>query len=121
MGRLNATAVMGLAAGLPFAVVAAATATWLLLAPAGAHPFWPVEPLTLSEAAALRDAGEVARLLAEGHDPNARYTIRASLLGHAAEMTPVEAAQLAERPEIVALLIHSGATPPIAGLQRAER
>ena len=112
---MSRTGIVALAAGLPFAAVALATIVSLALAPAGAHPFWPVEPLTLSEAAAMRDGGEVARLLAEGHDPNRAYPIREGfLLSRATAMTPVQAAQLADRPEIVALLVYAGATPPAA-------
>lgn len=85
----------------------------LALATAGAHPFWQWQPLTLSEAAALRDAGEVARLLREGHDPNRSYGVRAGLLSsRSAELTPMQAAQAADRPEIVQLLVDSGVPPP---------
>jgi hypothetical protein len=102
-------------AGAPGFLVAAATIVWLLMAAVDAHPFWPSEPLTLSEAAALRDGGEVARLLASGVDPNARYPIREGFLySNAVVLTPVEAAQAAERPEIVAILVQAGATAPEA-------
>lgn len=101
-------------AALPCGLLVVSMLGWLAMGwAAGAHPFWPVEPLTLSEAAALRDGGEVAKLLADGHDPNARYPIRAGfLVDDAVELTPVEAAQLADRPEIVQILVHAGATPP---------
>jgi hypothetical protein len=42
----------------------------LVMAIAGAHPFWHHESLTLSEAAALRDGAEIVRLVESGHDPN---------------------------------------------------
>ena len=102
-----------LVAAAPGLGLALASVTWLGMAAFDAHPFWPHEALTLSEAAALRDGGEVARLLAEGHDPNARYAIRRRFLyDEAVVMTPVEAAVAADRPEIVAILVHAGATPP---------
>jgi hypothetical protein len=83
------------------------------LAAIDAHPFWRVEPLNLSEAAALRDGGEVARLIAAGHDPNQAYPIRAGLLlSSGVTLTPVEAAVVADRPEIVQLLVDGGARPP---------
>ena len=97
----------------PCLALAAATIVGVALGMMGAHPFWPAVPLTLSEAAALRDGGEVARLLASGQDPNARYPIRAGfLLNDAVELTPVEAARMADRPEIVQILVYAGAVPP---------
>jgi hypothetical protein len=60
-----------LVAMMPAALLALARVVFLVLAAFGVHPFWLNEPLNLAEAAALRDRGEVARLLAEGQDPNA--------------------------------------------------
>ena len=55
-----------LVAMLPAALLTVARAAFLILAIWDLHPFWLWEPLNLAEAAALRDRGEVARLLAEG-------------------------------------------------------
>jgi hypothetical protein len=77
---------------------------------AGAHPFWQWRPLTLSEAAAVRDAGEIGRLLELGNDPNARYPLRAGILyDEPSLLTPVQAARAAQRDEIVDLLVSAGA------------
>jgi hypothetical protein len=98
---------------LPGLALALATVTWLAMAVAGRHPFWPIEQQTLSEAVASRDFGEVARLLAEGQDPNARYAIRAGLVGEqAVEMTPLEAAAAADLRELVPMLVYAGAVAP---------
>ncbi|MBM3776811.1 MAG: hypothetical protein FJW23_01055 [Acidimicrobiia bacterium] len=112
MGRLTRRDwVMG-AAALPPALLVVTMLIWLALACTGAHPLWQVEPLTLPEAAARRDAGEVARLLEEGWDPNARYPVRSGFLtAEAVELTPIEAARAADRPEIELILEYAGATP----------
>lgn len=94
----------------PVATFAVVCLAWLAMGAAGAHPFWRTQRLTLSEAAALRDAGEVARLAAAGEDVNAPYRVRAGFLrSEDMELTPLEAARLADRPEIVMLLHDLGA------------
>jgi hypothetical protein len=114
VGRLTRVSVGAACALTPALLLVVAMVGWLGAAIFGAHPFWPIERLTLSEAAALQDGGEVARLLAEGQDPNARYTVRAGLLeGGAGLFTPVEAAVAANRAEILAILVHAGAAPPV--------
>ena len=101
-----------LAIAAPAAAVAIFLAACLGLATIGLHPFWRWEPVTLSEAAATRDAGEVARLIEEGQDPNRAYRVRDGLLdGRGGELTPLEAAQIGQRPEIVDLLLDYGARP----------
>ena len=114
MGRLSRLDCARAGAALPGLGLVIATVIWLLMAVAGRHPFWPIEPQTLSEAVAARDFGEVGRLLAEGQDPNARYAIRAGLLGdRAVEMTPIEAAEAANLRELVPMLVYAGAVAPV--------
>jgi hypothetical protein len=103
---------MLLVAMIPPALLALTRVVFLVLAVWGVHPFWLPAPLNLAEAAALRDRGEVARLLAEGKDPNATYRVRRGVVRrYAMEMTPIEAALATRRDEIVQLLLDSGATP----------
>lgn len=76
----------------------------------GHPPFWTAEPLTLSEAVAFQDGGEVARLLATGLDPDATYPVRRGAVRGRTDATPLEAAEAAGRTEIVPLLRDAGAT-----------
>lgn len=100
-------------AAIPAMLVAAVRVVFLILALWDQHPFWVFEPLNLSEAAALRDGGEVARLLAEGHDPNAVYLVRGGFLrDDEMRVTPIEAALASRRDEIVQLLRDGGAHLP---------
>jgi hypothetical protein len=93
----------------PVLLLAAVFAVMVTLSAAGHHPLWRTEALNLSEAAALRDRGEVARLLAAGDDPRAARPVRAGFLyQEPATLTPAEAAVLADRPEILQLLLDYG-------------
>ena len=99
-------------------VVCAALPALIATVVAAASPlFWKGGSLTLSEAAALRDAGEVARQIAAGADPNATYPLRPGVLA-ALSLTPLEAAVGARRPEIVQLLVLRGAKVDAAGWRR---
>lgn len=103
---------MLLIAAAPAALLALTRVVFLVLAVWDVHPFWRWEPLNLAEAAALRDRGEVARLLAEGEDPNATYRVRRGVVrSYAMQMTPMAAALAARRDEIVQLLLDGGAKP----------
>jgi hypothetical protein len=56
-------------------------ARWVGAAMFGYTPtFWHGGPLNLAEAAALRDQGEVARLIETGTDPNTEYALRSNVL-----------------------------------------
>ena len=97
---------------LPGAVLLVATAIMLAGLPFGWDPLWAVEPLTLSEAAALRDNGEVVRLIQSGSDVNAKSIVRADVFSsQTLTMTPLEAAVAAERADMVELLFEQGARP----------
>jgi len=94
---------------LPLAALLAFRVILIVLSVAGQPPFWTTESLTLSEAAAFRDGGEVARLLAMGLDPNASYRVRRGAVRGRVEATPLEAAEAAGRGEVVQLLRAVGA------------
>jgi hypothetical protein len=97
---------------LPSWVFALVSLAWLAQAAVGEHPFWTHVRLTPSEAAALHDAGELARLAASGQDLNGMYGVRAGFLDSEEHtLTPMEAARAARRPEIVQLLLELGARP----------
>jgi hypothetical protein len=78
---------------------------------AGVDPLWYVEPLTLPEAAGLRDNGEVVRLIATGADPDAAGPVRAGFVHNDEKvLTPLEAAVGDRRADMVLLLLDNGAT-----------
>ena len=61
-------------------------------------------------AAALRDNGEVVRLIESGEDVNGASVVRPLILsGRALVVTPIEAAVAAERADMVELLLEQGA------------
>ena len=84
---------MLLVAAAPAALLALTRVVFLVLAVWDVHPFWRWEPLNLAEAAALRDGGEVARLLAEGEDPNATYRVRRGVVSRLNAFASIEAAR----------------------------
>ena len=107
---LRLTTVPAVCAAVPALVAVGFCGAVLGAAMFGYTPaFWQGGPLTLAEAAALRDQGEVARLIEAGADPNAEYALRPDVLA-VSRATPLEAAVLARRPEIVQLLMHRGAS-----------
>jgi ankyrin repeat protein len=99
-----------IAVAVPGAVLIVATAAMLCGLPFGIDPLWRVEPLTLAEAAALRDNGEVVRLIDAGEDPNKAGTVRAEFLHNdPVTVTPLEAAVGSDRVDIIELLLDHGA------------
>jgi AcrR family transcriptional regulator len=109
----NSTAktVLFLAVAGPAILYVVVEAMFLLMAAfGGEHPRWPAEKLNLAEAVAVRNTGEVMRLVEEGEDPNRHYPIRQGLLdGDPSEATPLEAATSERRPELIEILIARGA------------
>lgn len=96
-----------LGAALPslFAVVVAFSSTLL-----GVPAFGPREPLTLAEAAGLRDRAAILRLVRRGVDPNAPAHVRRDVLRSPEyTMTPLEAAIASRRADIMLFLTQLGA------------
>ena len=96
----------------PGSPLTAALAVALVLAAFGRHPMWPDEPvnLTLSEAAAVRDSGEIVRLVERGENPDAARNVRPGLLlDVAVRLTPIEAAVASRDPQIVRVVLANGA------------
>jgi hypothetical protein len=96
------------AAAPALAAVAVSAAIVVMAVTNGSPPFWRGGSLTLSEAAALHDQGELVRLIESGSDPNAVYPLRADVLA-VRSLTPLEAAVGARRAEMVELLMLHGA------------
>jgi hypothetical protein len=99
---------LGLALALPGLLFAAVA---LVVMAIGLRAFQPDPPLTLAEAAALRDSADVVRLVRRGADPNAVAAVRPSVLpSRTGSMTPLEAALTARQVERARLLLDLGAT-----------
>ncbi len=99
-----------LVAAAPGLAATLVTAAIALLGPVGGGlSFWQGGSLTLSEAAALHDHGELVRLIENGNDPNATYPLRPDVLADRS-LTPIEAAVRSRRAEVVDLLMMHGAT-----------
>lgn len=102
-----------LAVGLPGAVLALGTAVMMLGAINDSPPWWRVDPVNMSEAAALRDQATVVAMMANGEDPYVRREIRADLVfNNRVALTPIEAGIAAHRSEIVDIILFSARTPP---------
>ena len=109
LSRKNA---MMIAAAVPPAVVTAIEIAMLVLSLGGDHPRWRAQEVNLSEAAAIRDFAEVARLVERGENPGMARPVRQGMVeGEARDLTPLEAATIGEREEIAAYLIEHGAQP----------
>ena len=100
------------AAALPAAFLGILTAGMLIRALGGTHPLWRVEPVNLSEAAALRDQATVVQLIRRGDDPYQRREVRADLLfNDRAELTAFEAAIASGRAEVMDVILWSASKP----------
>jgi hypothetical protein len=72
---------------------------------------WPPEEITLSEAVALRDRGEVVRQIMLGMDPNRRYETHDVFRDDEdVALTPLEAAVITRERYMVALVLEYGAS-----------
>ena len=108
--RQRQATLLAAALGVPGALLIAVTAAMFVVLPFGVDPMWYVEPVTLPEAAALRDNGEVMRLIGLGADPNKAGTVRPNFAHNEAQvLTPLEAAVGIQRADMVELLLESGA------------
>jgi len=106
---------LALVVAMPGIALAAWTVGLLIGAVSGSHLLWRVDPVNLSEAAALRDQATVVQLIRQGEDPYLRRDVRADLLfNDRAELTPIEAAIAAGRSEIAEIILFSARTPPDA-------
>jgi hypothetical protein len=113
MVRRLIAACPSLAVALPGAVLALGTAVLMLGAVSDSPPWWRVDPVNMSEAAALRDRATVVRMMASGEDPYVRREIRADLVfNNRVELTPIEAGIATHRPEIVDVILFSARTRP---------
>jgi hypothetical protein len=100
------------AAALPAAFLGILTAGMLMRTLVGTHPLWRVEPVNLSEAAALRDQATVVQLIRRGDDPYQRREVRADLLfNDRAELTAFEAAIASGRAEVMDVILWSAPKP----------
>jgi hypothetical protein len=99
-----------IALATPACLVLAGLTAGLVLALFDRHPLWPRQQLNLSEAAAVRDAAEIVRLIESSEDPNAARGVRPGLLAQqAVRATPLEAAVAMKDPEIARVLLVNGA------------
>lgn len=98
------------AVAAPALLLAAIEAAFLVGSVADSQLRWPRYTMNLAEASAVRDAAEVVRQLEAGADPNRRRTVRAGLLAdEPIAVTPLEAAVMVRRSELVRMLHQHGA------------
>lgn len=99
---------LGLVVALPGLLLAAVALAVMAI---GLRAFEPDAPLTLAEAAALRDSADVVLLVRQGADPNAVAAVRPSVLpSRTGRMTPLDAALTARQVETARVLLGLGAT-----------
>lgn len=121
--ELSRSGLMLLIAAMAPVLLVLVASTWIVAGWArGVDPLWPDPKLTVSEAAALVNTGEMTRLIAaEGQDPSRAWPVREGVLGGDSEnMTPLEAAIRTRRPDTMSILLRLGAVPPAAGAARRD-
>ena len=106
------TKVAAVIAAAPPVLLGMAVLLLVLGVPAVRNWFWRAEPVTISEAAALRDFARVRALVEDGTNPNARSHVRAGIFGDVVvEMTPREAAIRAGVSDVVERLLQESVPP----------
>ena len=95
----------------PPGVLGALAGLVLVGAAVGWHPFWNEPPLTMSEAAALKDRATMLRLISNGVDINAPAKVRARILkSYDIIVTPLEASVGTRTPMAMQFLLARGAS-----------
>jgi hypothetical protein len=103
-----------LAAALPAVLVGLVSVAQVGLSLFAANPVWAVQPVTMAEAAALRDPGTVMRRIRQGADSHTAQAVREGIVSNEPVMlTPLDAAIAARRGEVIELLVW--AAPPRHG------
>ncbi len=99
-----------LCAGLPGVILTLVFGLSGVVTLGGGRPLiWAPADATLSQATALRDQGEVIRLIMLGTDPNRRYRVDGVFRpGEAAMLTPLEAAVITRELHLVELVVDYG-------------
>ena len=121
MDRLNRLdPFVALVAAPPVLVALAWLVVLAMTVLSGRHPIWDLEALNLAEAAALKDAGAVVRLVDAGENPDGPGELRAGIFSPAAStLFPIEAAAGSREAGMVQLLLDLGASPNASAWQRA--
>ena len=108
--RGNTAAPAALALGIPALVLSGVIVAVAFASMGGLVPTARDYQLTLAEAAALHDVAEIVRLVRRGGDPRAPAPVRAGMIGEGSMMlTPMAAAILEHRVDVMALLADVGA------------
>lgn len=98
---------------LPPLALAAAAVLLTVLGLFGLNPLWPHAPdLTMAEAAAVRDRATIVAMARNGVDPAPRMRVRAGMVRNRDDLfaSPAEAAVIADRAEILHVLVANGLT-----------
>jgi hypothetical protein len=108
--RGNGVPPAALAFGIPALVLSGLIVAIAIASMGGLVPTARDYQLTLAEAAALHDVAEIVRLVRRGGDPRAPAPVRAGMIGEGSMMlTPMAAAILERRVDVMALLADVGA------------